>query len=269
MLLYGVDVRFYMQIENELRCICNCVKMTTICLLEQVIPLLARTWSSGQAQAYPSEAWELSRQMYWHPLLLLPQGLVPANPNTISIWQSRIESVVTCSKNTQWHRYCSARGRACNRQDFEIGRISFTRVLKYVSITGVLSCTLVTTCAEQFWTLFGTKNFVLCCFPSLTVQEVQISREHVDGEKRWVISLKGVALVQWSQCTWFLVMMRVFFEGSVENLAATWPDVLFIVHTIDSAFTTSRIRTYTLFLFCRNNNAVIMCSRCTYTVSIW
>ena len=144
MLLYGVDVRFYMQIENELRCICNCVKMTTICLLEQVIPLLARTWSSGQAQAYPSEAWELSRQMYWHPLLLLPQGLVPANPNTISIWQSRIESVVTCSKNTQWHRYCSARGRACNRQDFEIGRISFTRVLKYVSITGVLSCTLVT-----------------------------------------------------------------------------------------------------------------------------
>jgi len=44
-----------------------------------------------------------------------------------------------------------------------------------------------TTCAEQFWTVFDTKNFVLCCFPSLTVQEVQISREHVDGEKRWVI----------------------------------------------------------------------------------
>ena len=126
-----------------------------------------------------------------------------------------------------------------------------------------------TTCAEQFWTLFGTKNFVLCCFPSLTVQEVQISREHVDGEKRWVISLKGVALVQWSQCTWFLVMMRVFFEGSVENLAATWPDVLFIVHTIDSAFTTGRIWSYMLFHFRCNNDAVIMCSRCTYTISIW
>ena len=54
-------------------------------------------------------------------------------------------------------------------------------------------------------------------------------------------SLKGVALVQLSQCTWFLVMMRVFFEGSVENLAATRLDVLFIVHTIDSAFTTGRI----------------------------
>jgi len=34
-------------------------------------------------------------------------------------------------------------------------------------------------------------------------------------------SLKGMALVQLSQHTWYLAMTRVFFQGSVENLAAT------------------------------------------------
>ena len=36
------------------------------------------------------------------------------------------------------------------------------------------------------------------------------------------------------------------------------PDVLFIVHPKDSAFTMSRIQSYMFFLFCRNNNDVIM-----------
>jgi len=49
--------------------------------------------------------------------------------------------------------------------------------------------------------------------------------------------LNGMALVQLSQCTWYLATTRVFLQGSVENLAATQPDMLFIVHAKDSAFT--------------------------------
>ena len=43
---------------------------------------------------------------------------------------------------------------------------------------------------EQFLTLINTKNFVIHCYPSLTVLEVEISREN---EKCWVItwSMKG------------------------------------------------------------------------------
>jgi len=37
-------------------------------------------------------------------------------------------------------------------------------------------------------TLIETKNFVLCHYPSLTVQEVYISREHENREKQWVIT---------------------------------------------------------------------------------
>ena len=49
--------------------------------------------------------------------------------------------------------------------------------------------------------------------------------------------LKRVTLVQWSQRTWYSVTMAVFFQGSVENLAATRPDVLFTVWAKDSALT--------------------------------
>ena len=62
----------------------------------------------------------------------------------------------------------------------------------------------------------------------------------------------------WSSYTWYLAMMRVFLQGSVENVAANQPDMLFIVHTEDSAVTTCRIRSYMLFPFCCNNNDVIM-----------
>jgi len=100
-------------------------------------------------------------------------------------------------------------------------------------------------------TVIDTKNFVLRHYPSLTVQEVEISREHEDGEKRWVITwpmkfeggdidpVKPVHVV--FRRTWYLVTMRVFFQGSVESLAATRPDMLFIVHMKDSAFTMGRI----------------------------
>ena len=71
-------------------------------------------------------------------------------------------------------------------------------------------------------------------------------------------SLKGVALVQLSRHTWYLVTMRVFFQGSVENLAAMRPDVLFIVHAKDSAFPMGRIQSYMLFFFHCNNNDAIM-----------
>lgn len=43
-------------------------------------------------------------------------------------------------------------------------------------------------------------------------------------------NLKGVALVQLSQRTWYLVTTRIFFHSSVENLAVIWLDVLFMVH---------------------------------------
>ena len=69
-------------------------------------------------------------------------------------------------------------------------------------------------------------------------------------------SLKRVTLVQLSQRN--LVKARVFFQGSVENLAATQLDVLLIVHMKDSALTMCRIQSYMPFLFHRNNNDVIM-----------
>ena len=51
---------------------------------------------------------------------------------------------------------------------------------------------------------------------------------------------------------------KSFLPGLVENLAATRPDGLFIVHTKDSAFTTGRIPSYTLSLFYLNCNDVIV-----------
>jgi len=110
---------------------------------------------------------------------------------------------------------------------------------------------------EQFWTIFNTKNFSLCHNPSLTVQEVEISKGHEDGEKWWVTI--------WStKSKWdgigpdkpgYLVRMRVFLQSSVENLGATWLDVLFCTH---ERF--CWIQSYMLFLFCCNNDDVIMCS---------
>ena len=61
---------------------------------------------------------------------------------------------------------------------------------------------------EQFWTLFYTKRFVLCCYPSLIIQGIKISREHELGENVGSLlgpqSLNGVALVQLSQHKWYL-----------------------------------------------------------------
>jgi len=58
---------------------------------------------------------------------------------------------------------------------------------------------------EWFVTIVDTKNFVLCRYPSLKVQEIEISREHEDEENGGLLgprSLKGVTLVQLSQYTW-------------------------------------------------------------------
>ena len=85
---------------------------------------------------------------------------------------------------------------------------------------------------------------------------IRHSKHSGKGKGPW--SLKGMALVQLSQCTRHLGTMRVFFQGSVENLAATQLDVLLIVHMKDSALTMCRIQSYMPFLFHRNNNDVIM-----------
>jgi len=50
-----------------------------------------------------------------------------------------------------------------------------------------------------------------------------------------------MALVQLSQCTWYLVMARVFFQGSVENLAAMRLNVLFMFHAKLISFSLSVI----------------------------
>ena len=59
---------------------------------------------------------------------------------------------------------------------------------------------------EWFVTVVDTKNFVLCRYPSLKVQEIEISSEHEDKENGGLLlgpqSLKGVTLVQLSQYTW-------------------------------------------------------------------
>ena len=67
--------------------------------------------------------------------------------------------------------------------------------------------------------------------------------------------LKRVALILLSQHTWYLVTTSVSLQVS---LAATWLDVLFIVHMKDSAFSMWRIWCYMLFLFHCNNDDVIM-----------
>jgi len=79
------------------------------------------------------------------------------------------------------------------------------------------------------------KNFVLHHYPSLTVQEVEITREQEDGEKRSVItwSMKyevgEIGPVKPSHMV-FSGEERVFSQGSIENLAAMQSDVLFTVH---------------------------------------
>jgi len=40
---------------------------------------------------------------------------------------------------------------------------------------------------EQFLTLINTKNFVLRCHPSLTVQEVEIAENMRMGRNSWVL----------------------------------------------------------------------------------
>jgi len=39
------------------------------------------------------------------------------------------------------------------------------------------------TCTELSLILINTRNFVLHCYPSLTVQEVELDKEHEDEEK--------------------------------------------------------------------------------------
>ena len=110
----------------------------------------------------------------------------------------------------------------------------------------------------------------LCFTSRLTVQEVKISREYENREKWLVVTWStkseegcigpvGTVHMVFSDNESFLV------KTSVENLAATQLDVPFVVHTKGSAFTTGRIQSYTLFLFRRNNDDVIMWS-CAYTL---
>ena len=47
-----------------------------------------------------------------------------------------------------------------------------------------------TACVKRFWTLVDTKNFILDCYPSMTVREVEISREREDGET-WSMKSEG------------------------------------------------------------------------------
>ena len=62
---------------------------------------------------------------------------------------------------------------------------------------------------ERFWTLIDMKNFLLHHYPSLTVQEVDMSTEHEDG---------GIT------------------RSMISEVGDSGP--VFIVHTKDSAFTT-------------------------------
>ena len=78
----------------------------------------------------------------------------------------------------------------------------------------------------------------------------------IDGK----IQLKHTSTAKWTRINNIKNVVRVFFQGSAENLAAMWLDVLFIVHAKDSAFTMRRIQSYMLFFFHCNNNDVIMCS---------
>ena len=91
-----------------------------------------------------------------------------------------------------------------------------------MSSTKALSCTFSNWQGEDclHGKVLNTKNFVLCRYPSLTVQEVVISK---DGEKRWVITWSTKS--EWDDIG--SVKARVFLQGSVENLAATRPDLLF------------------------------------------
>jgi len=82
---------------------------------------------------------------------------------------------------------------------------------------------------EWFFSLVN-KNFVLHRYSSLTVQEVETSREHMKiGRTGGFLlsprSLNGVALVQLSQHRWHLVYkleMKMIYSGSDENFTATW-----------------------------------------------
>ena len=56
-----------------------------------------------------------------------------------------------------------------------------------LAITGQLE--LKCFCMEEFLTLINTKNFVIHCYPSPTVQEVEISRE--DEVVTWSTKSEG------------------------------------------------------------------------------
>jgi len=70
-------------------------------------------------------------------------------------------------------------------------------------------------------TLIDRKNFTLCCYPSLTVQEVKISREHEDREKRciitWFMKSEVGDIGPVEPAHMLLVTTRVFFQDSVET----------------------------------------------------
>lgn len=85
------------------------------------------------------------------------------------------------------------------------------------------------------------KNFVLCCYPSLTVQGVEMSRE---DEDKWVIAwsrnFEGVASINGVQWRW-----PFSFKGPVDNLAAMPSDILFVNEKF--CFYRGRIQSYMVF----------------------
>ena len=70
--------------------------------------------------------------------------------------------------------------------------------------------------------------------------------------------LLGPRSLKLSQRSWYLVTTRVFFHRSVENLAAMRPDVLFIVHTKDSASPWVEYKVTRSFSSATNNDDIIM-----------
>ena len=140
------------------------------------------------------------------------------------------------------------------REDTNQHRFCYAVVaLKMASWNRIVSGELPT-CNGTVLNLDDTKNFVVCCYPSLTVWMVEISREDEDGEKQWVnvfstkVEEGGIGPAE----VFRISDGRSFSFEVPFKLAAVWQDVLFIVHSRDSAFTMWENTMYTFFL-CHHN----------------
>ena len=89
--------------------------------------------------------------------------------------------------------------------------------------------------------LYWHEELCFCCYPSLTVQGVEISRE---DEAKWVIAssrnFEGVASINGIQWWW-----AFSFKGPVDTLAAMPSDILFVNERF--CFYRGRIQSYMVF----------------------